>query len=142
MRADRYPLVQGTAEQLPFTPGSFDVVFCDHGVLSWTPPHLPVPQAARAVRHGGGLVFTVTSLGSRPESMLRPSRVVAVKRDPFPVPLPDLEHHLHRAHAQLTGYSRCAAMPLQQPTVRLPSAAGVAEKIPISSGRAAGGRMG
>ena len=32
-----------------------------------------------------------------------------------PVPLPDLEHHLHRALAQLLGYFRCAAMALHPP---------------------------
>lgn len=61
MGTARYPLVQGAAEQLPFAPASFDLVFCDHGGLSWAPPHLAVPQAARVLRHGGRLVFTVTS---------------------------------------------------------------------------------
>ncbi len=61
MGTARYPLVQGTAEQLPFAPASFDVVFCDHGGLSWAPPHLAVPQAARVLRRGGRLVFSVIS---------------------------------------------------------------------------------
>lgn len=57
----RFPLVQGAAEQLPFAPASFDVVFCDHGGLSWAPPHLAIPQVARVLRGGGRVVFTVTS---------------------------------------------------------------------------------
>lgn len=57
----RYPLVQGAAEQLPFAPDSFDVVFCDHGGLSWAPPHLAVPEAARVLRRSGRLVFAATS---------------------------------------------------------------------------------
>ncbi len=61
MGATRYPLVQGAAEQLPFAPGSFDVVFCDHGGLSWAPPDLAVPEAARVLRRLGRLVFSVTS---------------------------------------------------------------------------------
>jgi ubiquinone/menaquinone biosynthesis C-methylase UbiE len=61
MGAARYPLVQGAAEQLPFAPASFDLVFCDHGGLSWAPPRLAVPHAARVLRHGGRLVFTVAS---------------------------------------------------------------------------------
>ena len=61
MGSARYPLVQGAAEQLPFAAGSFDVVFCDHGGLSWAPPHLAVPEAARVLRPAGRLVFTVTS---------------------------------------------------------------------------------
>jgi SAM-dependent methyltransferase len=61
MGAARYPLIQGAAERLPFAPASFDVVFCDHGGLSWAPPDLAVPQAARVLRRGGRLVFNVTS---------------------------------------------------------------------------------
>jgi SAM-dependent methyltransferase len=61
MDTARYPLVQGAAEHLPFASDSFDLVFCDHGGLSWAPPHLAVPQAARVLRPGGRLVFNVTS---------------------------------------------------------------------------------
>jgi SAM-dependent methyltransferase len=61
MRAARYPLVQGAAEQLPFAPGSLDVVLADHGGLSWAPAHLAVPEAARVLRRGGRLVFNATS---------------------------------------------------------------------------------
>ncbi|MFC9795460.1 class I SAM-dependent methyltransferase [Streptomyces sp. NPDC127584] len=57
----RYPLVQGAAEQLPFADAGFDLVFCDFGGLSWAPPHLAVPQAARVLRPGGRLVFNVAS---------------------------------------------------------------------------------
>src|SRR5580692_397851 len=47
---------QGDAEQLPFTPGSFDLAMCRH--LLWTLPH---PEAAidewiRVLRPGGRLV--------------------------------------------------------------------------------------
>ncbi|MFD8294717.1 class I SAM-dependent methyltransferase [Streptomyces bauhiniae] len=59
MGVDRYPLVQGAAEQLPFAADSFDLVFCDFGGLSWAPPHQAVPQAARVLRRGGRLVFNV-----------------------------------------------------------------------------------
>lgn len=61
MGTARYPLMQGAAERLPFADDSFDLVFCDHGGLSWAPPHLAVPQAARVLRHGGRLVFNATS---------------------------------------------------------------------------------
>ncbi len=61
MGATPYPLVQGAAEQLPFAAASFDVVFCDHGGLSWAPPHLAVAEAARVLRRAGRLVFNVTS---------------------------------------------------------------------------------
>ena len=61
MGVTRYPLVQAAAQQIPFAPGSFDVVFCDHGGLSWAPPRLVVAEAARVLRQAGRLVFTVTS---------------------------------------------------------------------------------
>jgi ubiquinone/menaquinone biosynthesis C-methylase UbiE len=61
MGTPRYPLVQGAAEHLPFADNSFDLVFCDFGGLSWAPPHLAVPQAARVLRRGGRLVFNVAS---------------------------------------------------------------------------------
>lgn len=56
-----FPLIQGAAEQLPFRSGSFDIVFCDHGGLSWGQPALVVPEAARVLRSGGRLVFNVAS---------------------------------------------------------------------------------
>jgi ubiquinone/menaquinone biosynthesis C-methylase UbiE len=61
MGTARYPLVQAAAQRLPFAPACFDVVFCDHGGLSWAPPHLVVSEAARVLRQAGRLVFTVTS---------------------------------------------------------------------------------
>jgi ubiquinone/menaquinone biosynthesis C-methylase UbiE len=56
-----YGLVQGAAEQLPFAADSFDLAFCDHGGLSWAPPEIVVPEAARVLRPGGRLVFNVIS---------------------------------------------------------------------------------
>ncbi len=61
MGAVCYPLVQGAAQQLPFAAASFDLVFCDHGGLSWAPPDLVVPEAARVLRAGGRLIFNVAS---------------------------------------------------------------------------------
>lgn len=57
----RYPLVQGAAEQLPFAGDSFEVVFCDHGGLSWAPPAVAIPEAARVLRPGGQLIFNTSS---------------------------------------------------------------------------------
>ena len=51
----RHPLVQGAAQRLPFASASFDLVFCDHGGLSWAPPELAVPEAARVLRPGPGM---------------------------------------------------------------------------------------
>src|SRR6185312_7130045 len=39
------PLVQSPAEQLPFTDACFDIVFCDHGGMSFADPQRTVPEA-------------------------------------------------------------------------------------------------
>src|SRR3954452_816044 len=54
------PLVQGSGEQLPFRDASFDIVFCDHGALSFCDPAVSVPECARLVRAGGLLAFCCT----------------------------------------------------------------------------------
>ena len=53
-------LVQASGEQLPFAPASFDVVFCDHGALSFCDPDVIVPECARLLRPGGLLAFCCT----------------------------------------------------------------------------------
>jgi SAM-dependent methyltransferase len=55
----RFPLVRGSAEELPFADGSFDLVFCDHGATSFTDPYVSIPAAARVLRPGGLLVFNL-----------------------------------------------------------------------------------
>lgn len=56
-----FPLVHAAAEDVPLPDESFDVVFSDHGALSWGDPQRVVPEAARLLRPGGLLVFNVTS---------------------------------------------------------------------------------
>ena len=54
-------LVQGSAEVLPFKPGSFDLVFCDHGAIGLAQPERAVAEAARVLRRRGVLAFLVPS---------------------------------------------------------------------------------
>lgn len=56
-----FPLVQGSAESLPFPDESFDVVFCDHGAMSFADQHLVVPEVVRVLRSGGLLAFSILS---------------------------------------------------------------------------------
>lgn len=56
-----FRLVHAAAEDVPLPDGCFDVVFSDHGALSWGEPSRVVPEAARVLRPGGLLVFNVTS---------------------------------------------------------------------------------
>lgn len=56
-----FPLVQGSAESLPFPDASFDVVFADHGAFTFADPYRTIPEAARVLRPGGLLAFSHSS---------------------------------------------------------------------------------
>jgi len=51
-------LVHANAERLPFAGGSFDIVFCDHGAMTFADPYRTVPEAARLLRPGGLFAFS------------------------------------------------------------------------------------
>lgn len=77
-----FPLVLAAAESVPLPDASFDIVFSDHGALSWGDPSCVLPEAARLLRSRGLLVFNVTSpfarmcldekAGRQVEQLLRP----------------------------------------------------------------------
>ena len=50
--APALPLVQASGEQLPFAGVGFDVVFCDHGALSFCDPDVSIAECARAAPPG------------------------------------------------------------------------------------------
>jgi ubiquinone/menaquinone biosynthesis C-methylase UbiE len=56
--AAEFPLVRASAESLPFGDASFDIVFCDHGAMTFADPFLTIPEAARILRPGGLLAFS------------------------------------------------------------------------------------
>jgi SAM-dependent methyltransferase len=56
-----FPLVHASAEDIPLPGESFDIVFSDHGGLSWADPEVVVPEVARVLRAGGLLAFNVSS---------------------------------------------------------------------------------
>lgn len=57
----RVPIVQADGERLPFRDESFELVFCDHGVMGFADPYLTVPEVARVLRPGGRFAFNGTT---------------------------------------------------------------------------------
>jgi SAM-dependent methyltransferase len=55
------PLVCASGEAAPFADASFDLVFCDHGALSFCDPNVAVAECARLLRDAGRLVFCLTT---------------------------------------------------------------------------------
>jgi len=53
------PIVQASAIAVPFRDESFDIVFCDHGAMSFADPYRTVPEAARVLRLGGLFAFNM-----------------------------------------------------------------------------------
>lgn len=58
---ENVPLVQASAHMTPFGDESFDVVFCDYGAMTFTDPHLTVPEVSRILKPGGVFAFSTTS---------------------------------------------------------------------------------
>jgi SAM-dependent methyltransferase len=57
----RVPLACASGEAVPFADASFDLVFCDHGALSFCDPNFAVAECARLLRDGGRLVFCLAT---------------------------------------------------------------------------------
>jgi len=51
-------LVCASGEAVPLRSASFDVVFCDHGAMSFCDPERSVPELARLLRPGGRAIFS------------------------------------------------------------------------------------
>ena len=56
-----FPLIHASAECVPLPDEGFDVVFCDHGAMSFADPARTVPEVARLLRPGGLLAFNMSS---------------------------------------------------------------------------------
>ena len=56
-----FPLVHASAEDVPLSDAAFDIVFCDHGAMTFADPYRTVPEAARLLRPGGLFAFNNNS---------------------------------------------------------------------------------
>ena len=56
-----FPLLHASAESVPLADASFDVVFCDHGAMSFADPHQTVAEASRLLRPNGLFAFNMSS---------------------------------------------------------------------------------
>jgi len=52
-----FPLLHASAEAVPLPDGSFDIVFCDYGAMTFADPYATVPEVARLLRPGGLFAF-------------------------------------------------------------------------------------
>jgi SAM-dependent methyltransferase len=79
-----FPLVEATAEDVPFAAASFDLVVSEYGASVWCDPARWVAEAAQVLRPGGRLVFLTNSVlatlcvpeagGFAEEELVRPQR--------------------------------------------------------------------
>ncbi|MGH7550763.1 MAG: class I SAM-dependent methyltransferase [Gemmatimonadota bacterium] len=89
-----FPLVQASAEETPLADETFDVVFCDHGAMSFADPVRVVPECSRLLRPGGLLAFTNESpLSFLCSSEGRP-HVARLQRDYFGMRRWETEKHV------------------------------------------------
>jgi len=56
-----FPLIHSAAEKVPLPDATFDIVFCDHGAMSFADPYQTVPEVARLLRPGGLFAFSHAS---------------------------------------------------------------------------------
>ena len=56
-----FPVVHASAEAVPLADASFDIVFCDHGAMTFADPYLTVPEVYRLLRPGGLFAFNTSS---------------------------------------------------------------------------------
>jgi SAM-dependent methyltransferase len=54
-----FPLIEGSAEEVPLPDASFDLAISEYGASIWADPYRWIPEAARLLRPGGWLVFLV-----------------------------------------------------------------------------------
>ena len=56
-----FPLVCASGARVPLARAAFDLVFCDHGAMSFCDPEATVPEVVRLLRPGGRLAFCHTT---------------------------------------------------------------------------------
>jgi ubiquinone/menaquinone biosynthesis C-methylase UbiE len=56
-----FPLVHASSESVPLPDRSFDIVFTDHGGMTYGNPELTVAEGARLLRPGGVFAFLIAS---------------------------------------------------------------------------------
>jgi SAM-dependent methyltransferase len=76
-------LLCASGEAIPCADASFDVVFCDHGAMSFCDPERALPEVARVLRPGGRFTFSHTTPWPYLTWNARRERVGRKLREPY-----------------------------------------------------------
>ena len=79
-----FPLIEASAEDVPLSDASFDIVFCDWGAMTFSDPYRAVPEAARLLRSDGLFAFmTATPISMLCQDMRTDEIGAVLKNDYF-----------------------------------------------------------
>ncbi len=113
-----FPVVEASAEDVPFPGASFDLALSEYGASIWCDPYRWVPEAARLLRPGGRLVFlrnsTLVVLCSPDEEAPAAERLVRPQRGLHRLEWPGEGIEFHLGHGDWIEVLRTSAFEIER----------------------------